>query len=86
MKDLYYYIALFCAFIIFVIIHKIGHNKKPVKRAIISLLTGLSVLFIINITGIYTGVTLPYSMLTIATSMIGGIPGVTTLLTLNLFF
>lgn len=86
MKDYYYLIAVICAFFIFAIIHKIGKNKKPVKRALFSLLTGFATLVVVNISSVFTGVSLPYSMLTIVVSLIGGIPGVTALLGLNLFF
>ena len=86
MKDMYYYLAILIAFIVFIIIQKISKNKKPVKRAFLSLLTGFLTLTAVNISSVITGVFLPYSMLTIAVSLIGGIPGVTALLGLNLFF
>lgn len=83
-----YYIALIYlgALILFAIIHKIGKNKKPVRRGIVSLLTGLLCLICVNLCSVFTGVCLPYSIFTILVSTIGGIPGVTALLTLNLFF
>ena len=86
MKDYYYLIAITVAFLIFAVLHKFGKNKKPVRRAFLSMLTGLLTLFAVNISGIFTGVYLPYSMLTIVVSIVGGIPGVTALLGLNLFF
>ena len=39
-----------------------------------------------NLTGVFTGVTLPISLLSLLVSIIGGIPGVTLMLGLNLFF
>lgn len=86
MKDLYYFIAIAVSFVIFAIIHKISKNKKPVRRAFLSLITGFLTLVAVNISSVFTGVSLPYSMLTITASLIGGIPGVTALLGLNLFF
>ena len=86
MKDKYCLIALGIAFVIFSIIHKVCKNKKPVSRAFLSMFTGFLALIAVNVSGIYSGVTLPYSMLTITVSTIGGIPGVTSLLALNLFF
>lgn len=86
MKDTYCFVAIAVAFIVFVVIHKISKNKKPVFRAFLSILTGIFTLIAVNMTGIYTGVSLPYSMFTITVSAIGGIPGVTALLGLNLFF
>ena len=86
MTDYHYLIIVGCSFVIFAIIHKIGKNKKPVRRAFLSLITGFVSLIAINISSIFTGVSLPFSMLTIVVSLVGGIPGVTTLLGLNLFF
>lgn len=70
--------------IVFSIIHKIGKNKKPVRRSFISLLTGFGCLLLVNIASLFTGVYIPYSLLSILVSTIGGVPGVTALLTVNL--
>ena len=47
---------------------------------------GVVSLFVVNVTGIFTGVFLPVSVLSMIISLVFGIPGVTMLLTLNLFF
>lgn len=86
MKDKYCIAIILITFVVFSVIHKISKNKKPVTRAITSMFTGLLSLFLVNLTGVFSGVTLPYSALAITVSMVGGIPGVTTLLGLNLFF
>lgn len=79
-------ILILATLIVFAIIHKIDKHKKPVRRACVSLLTGVISLIFVNITGVFTGITLPISLLSVFTAIIGGIPGVTMLLTLNLFF
>lgn len=79
-------IILLATLILFSIIHKIDKNKKPVRRAFVSMLTGVVSLFIVNVTGFFTGVYLPVSVLSMIISLVFGIPGVTMLLTLNLFF
>ena len=85
--NIYYVMIMYAvALIVFAIIHKIGKNKKPVRRGLLSLITGFLCLVAVNLASVFTGVYLPYSMFTIAVSTIGGIPGVTALLTLNLFF
>ena len=71
---------------VFAAIHKIGKIKKPVKRAFISVGTGLLTLVIVNIAGNFTGVFVPYSIMSVLTSAIGGIPGVTLLMALYTFF
>lgn len=77
---------LFGTLIIFAIIHFTGKNKRPLQRAFISMLTGILTLIAVNISGYFTGVFLPISLLSILISVIGGIPGVTLMLGLNLFF
>lgn len=79
-------IILLCVLILFAVIHKIDKHKKPVRRACVSILTGVMSLFIVNVTGIFTGIALPISLLSVFTSVFLGIPGVTMLLALNLFF
>ena len=75
-----------CAFVAFIILNVIAKNKRPVLRAFVSLLSGGAALAAVNLTSAFTGVYLPLSFLTVAASLAGGIPGVTALLALNLFF
>ncbi len=75
---------VFSVFITFAFIHYSGKNKHPFKRALFSMFLGLAVLFVVNLTGSFTGVTLPVSSLSLAVSLVGGVPGVTLLLFLNL--
>jgi pro-sigmaK processing inhibitor BofA len=71
-------------FIVLAIIHKLGKNKKPLLRAFISMLIGLSALILVNLTGYATGITIPISLTTVCVSSGLGIPGVTLLLFLNI--
>ena len=79
-------IILFCTFISFAVIHYIGKNKRPFKRSFISMCIGILTLLLINLTSSFTGVYIPVSLLSILISVIGGVPGVTLILALNLFF
>lgn len=79
-------LIIFITFIVFTIIHKIGKNKRPFKRALVSLFTGALALLAVNLSSVFTGVYLPVSLLSILISLIGGIPGVTLMLALNLYF
>ena len=78
--------AIFVTFITFAILHFLGKNKHPFKRSLLSMTLGAATLFAVNLTGAFTGVTLPISLLSLLVSIIGGIPGVTLMLGLNLFF
>ncbi|MCH5299869.1 MAG: pro-sigmaK processing inhibitor BofA family protein [Ruminococcus sp.] len=79
-------LVIFITLILFAIVHRKDKCRKPVRRACMSMLTGLLSLIAVNITGLFTGITLPFSLLSVLTSVIGGIPGVTMLLALNLYF
>lgn len=81
-----YVVVFIIALIIFAIIHKLSKNKRPVLRAFLSMLSGFLALIAVNISGVFTGVTIPFSMAAIIASTLGGIPGVCALLALNLFF
>ncbi len=86
MPTIYIIAILVAVFILFAIIHKIDRYKKPVRMAFVSILTGVLSLALVNLTGVFTGITLPVSLLSLMVSAIGGIPGVTAMLALNLFF
>lgn len=79
--------AVLCAlgiFFLLVLIQVIVKARRPVSKAIGGILSGLCALAAINLTGSFTGVTLPISLLTLGVSGAAGISGVTTLLLLNL--
>lgn len=71
-------------FALLVVIQVIVKAKKPVQRAAGGVIMGLCALAAVNLTGFFTGVSLPLSPLTIGISGAAGIPGVTMLLLLNL--
>ena len=64
----------------------IAKSKKPVRKTVISICVGLCALLAVNLSGYFTGVRLPLNPLSIGVSAVGGIPGVTTMLLLNLIF
>ncbi len=67
-------------FLLYSLIYKITKKKKPLKRAFITMLIGVLTLLVVDIAGIYTGVTLPVSAFSITVSACGGIPGVASML------
>ncbi|MCD8025939.1 MAG: pro-sigmaK processing inhibitor BofA family protein [Clostridiales bacterium] len=79
-------LIIFSAFLFFAVIHRISKSKHPFKRSLLSLTCGLLTLLAVNLSGTFTGVYLPVSLMSILISMLGGIPGVTLMLGLNLFF
>ena len=70
--------------ILLVVLQLCAGNKKPVRSALSSILLGWVSLLAVNISGIFTGVTLPISALSIGVSGAAGIPGVTMLVLLNM--
>lgn len=73
-------------FSILLILHAATGSRKPFRRALGSALNGLIALVLVNITGGFTGVTLPVSLLSLGVSVGLGIPGVTMMLLLNLIW
>lgn len=70
----------------FTVIHFIAKNKHPFTRALVSVAVGLGTLLAVNLSTGLTGVSIPVSLLSVLISAIGGVPGVTLILALNLFF
>ena len=73
-------------FALLVLLQAIVRAAHPVQRAIEGIVMGLCALVAVNLTGVFTGVSIPLSPLAIGVSGAAGIPGVTLLLLLNLIF
>ncbi|MBQ5347952.1 MAG: pro-sigmaK processing inhibitor BofA family protein [Ruminococcus sp.] len=86
MKWYFLPVTVLASFIVFIIIQKISKNKRPCKRAFISLVSGLSSLIVVDLLSVFTGVYIPISLLSILISIVLGIPGVTSMLCINLIF
>ena len=71
-------------FILLILIQVILKAQKPVGKTVTEMGIGLGSLLLVNIAGIFTGVTLPISVLSVSMAAVAGIPGVTTMLLLNL--
>ncbi len=70
--------------ILFAFLHFVSKNKRPFKRALFSMCAGLLTLLFVNMLSGFTKVYIPVSLLSLLTAAIGGMPGVTLLLFLNL--
>lgn len=80
---MYIYISVIIfSFLVYGIIYKLAKKKKPFKRAFLTMLIGLSVLIAVDIAGIFTGVYLPISMLSVTVSACLGIPGIASMIVL----
>ena len=66
-------------------IQVIVRAKNPIKKMLVSMIKGIATLVAVNILGIFTGVTLPISLLSLSIAAVVGIPGVTAMLILNAF-
>ncbi|MEE1124738.1 MAG: pro-sigmaK processing inhibitor BofA family protein [Acutalibacteraceae bacterium] len=73
------------AIILFAILYGIKKSSQPVKKSISTVATGLIALTGVNIAGIFTGVYIPVSTLSICASAVGGIPAVTAMLIIDTF-
>lgn len=73
-------------FVALISINAVVHTEKPFKKVFFGIFKGIAALIVVNISGIFTGVTLPVSLLSLAISILGGIPGVTALVVLDMIF
>lgn len=78
--------TIFTSAIIFAILYTAKDSEKPFKRSVISVFSGISALVAVNIAGIFTGVFIPISTLSLCVSTVGGIPAVTAMLIIDTFF
>lgn len=76
--------VLVATLLLFTVLHALSKRKRPFKRALLSMLAGAVTLAVINLLSPISGVYIPVSVLSVLTSVIGGVPGVTLLLFLNL--
>lgn len=79
-------LMFFGAFLLFALAHYISKSKYPFKRSLLSMAVGILTLVAVNLSGSVTGVYLPISLMSVCVSAFGGVPGVTLMLGLNLFF
>lgn len=77
--------VLLGATVFFAILYGIKQSSQPIKRAVSSVLSGLIALAGVNIAGIFTGVYIPVSTLSICISAVGGIPAVSAMLIIDTF-
>lgn len=77
---------LIASFFALVVLQMALHAKRPLQYALGGIGMGICALAAVNLTSFFTGVSLPISVLTLSVSAAGGIPGVTAMLLLNLFF
>lgn len=74
------------AFIAYSIASAVGKSKHPVKKTAMGMFTGIIALVAVNLLSPLTSVAVPISALSVLVSVIGGVPGVTLILSLNAFF
>lgn len=79
-------LMFFGTFLLFALAHYISKCKHPFKRSLLSMAVGILTLVAVNLSGSVTGVYLPISLVSVCVSAFGGVPGVTLMLGLNLFF
>ncbi len=85
MKIYFIPLTILISFLVFIVIQKLSKNKNPLKRAFVSLFSGVVSLVAIDALSVFTGVYIPISILSVIISIALGIPGVTSMLCINLF-
>jgi hypothetical protein len=85
-RDILFAVIIVAAFLLCAALLAAGKNPRPFAAAAGSVVAGLAALLAVSLTGSFTGVSLPICPVTVGASAFLGIPGVTTLLLLNLIF
>ncbi|MBQ2687725.1 MAG: pro-sigmaK processing inhibitor BofA family protein [Clostridia bacterium] len=69
--------------VVFALIYALSKNKKPFKRAFLSMFLGILSLLAVNIIGVYADISLPVSPFSLTLSACGGVPAVTAMVIIN---
>lgn len=85
MKMWHFAVTALSALVLYTIIFLTAKKKKPFKRAFYTMLIGVLSLVIIDVSGMFTGVYLPISPLTLTLSACGGVPAVAVMIIINCF-
>lgn len=72
-------------FVFLFLVQLIIKEKNPLTKTVVSILKGIVTLFAVNILGIFTGVKLPISLLSLTIAAVAGMPGITSMLLFNAF-
>lgn len=86
MKWYFLPLVLVVTFIVFTIIQCLSKSKRPLNRAFLSLISGIAALISVDLLSGFTGVYIPISVLSLLISVALGIPGITSMLLINLIF
>ncbi len=78
------YVIAGSIFLVLLLIQIFIRSKKPIRKTLSGIFTGIATLAIVNISGAFTGVTLPVSLLSLGIAGVSGIPGVTMMLILKI--
>ncbi len=78
------WIILGAGFLVFLIIEALSRERKPFRKAALTMASGFAALALVNLTSGFTGTALPVSVLSLCGAAVGGIPGVTLLLVMNM--
>ncbi len=70
--------------LLLVIVQVCARSRHPIRNAVGGMMLGWLSLLAVNVSGVFTGVTLPLSPLSLGVAGAAGIPGVTVLLLLNM--
>jgi len=69
--------------VVFALIYAMSKNKKPFKRAFLSMFLGILSLLAVNIIGVYADISLPVSPFSLTLSACGGVPAVAAMVIIN---
>ncbi len=83
---LYPMIMVFSVVLCLFVLYKMLSSSRPLCNAVKSSLSGIIILFGVNLISDFTSVYLPMSIMNIGISSLAGVPGVCMLIILNMIF
>lgn len=85
MKTWHFLLIFTVTFVLYSLIYVLRKKKKPCLRAFGTMGIGVLTLILVDITGVFTGVYLPISALSLSVSAVGGLPGIAAMLVIENF-
>ncbi len=86
MTDTIWITVLLCGIPVMLLLRRLSGKGHTIRSVLLYMFFGIAALIAVNLCSGFTGVAMPVSRLTLTCSALLGIPGVTAMLLLQMFF
>lgn len=80
------FVVIAVVWVVYAIVNAFSGSEKPLKKSLLGILSGIAALAAVHLLSPYTGVPVTISVMSLLVAAVGGIPGATLILVLNMFF